>query len=289
MVPRCGGIVSANPQFFSSQSGQAADFIRQGIGTRTPTVGLILGTGLGGIADGCAEAISIPYADIPNFPAGAVSGHSGRLVIGALKNRQVAVLQGRVHYYEQGDAAAMRVPLEALARLGVTAVLLTNSAGSLQENLKPGWPVVIADHINWSGKNPLIGDPSDQRFVNMVDAYDPQLRIALKEAAKRVDIELVEGVYAWYSGPSFETPAEIRMAQRLGADLVGMSTVPEVILARRLGLRVAALSMVTNYGAGLVAGEVISHDQTKTVALQVVQRMTSLIEGFLCHPALETL
>lgn len=274
-------------QIKSKQAIEAAGIVRARASALRPRIGLVLGTGLGGIADRCADSLVFSYRDLPGFPASQVSGHRSQLVIGYLESCPVAILQGRVHYYERGDARAMQAPLETLAHLGIEILLLTNSAGSLRTELGPGWPVAIADHINWSGRNPLIGDRSDQRFVNMVDAYDPGLRHALKAAARAEGFDLNEGVYAWYSGPSFETPAEIRMAQAMGADLVGMSTVPEVILARRLGLKVAALSMVTNYGAGLVSGEAISHDQTKAVAQEGSERMTRLIERFLTRPELE--
>jgi purine-nucleoside phosphorylase len=266
-------------------SGAAVEAIRRRAGHEAVSTGLVLGTGLGSLADEAADAVAIPYADIPNFPAAGVTGHAARLVIGRLGGQRVAIFQGRVHYYEAGDPAAMRVPLEALALLGGSTVLLTNSSGSLDPAIPPGSLIALSDHINWLGLNPLIGDPSDNRFVNMVDAYDPSLRAALAAAARAAGFSLPEGVYAWYSGPSFETPAEIRAARILGADLVGMSTVPEVILARRLGLRVVAVSMVTNYGAGMSQRETISHAQTKAVALQGAGRMKDLIHRFLAGPA----
>ena len=260
---------------------EAAAFLRDRAGQAPVRFGLVLGTGLGPLAEEVGEAVSLPFHDIPHFPASAVTGHAGRLVIGTLAGQRVAVLQGRVHYYERGDAGAMRIPLETFALIGAQAVVLTNSAGALRPDYVPPALVAISDHINWTGLNPLIGDPSDARFVNMVDAYDPDLRARLQRAAAAEGIALPEGVYAWYSGPSFETPAEIRMAQRMGADLVGMSTVPEVILARRLGLRVAAVSMATNFGAGMDEREVISHAQTKAMALKGADQMQRLIRGFL--------
>jgi purine-nucleoside phosphorylase len=262
-------------------SSAAASAIKARIGSSPVEIGLVLGTGLGALADGVEDAITLPYGEIEGFRPSGVSGHAGRLVVGGMSGRRVALLQGRSHYYEHGNAAAMRVPLETLALLGAGTVLLTNSCGSLRKELAPGDPVVISDHINWLGLNPLIGDPSDARFVPMVDAYDPALRRALQKAGKRRGVELREGVYAWYSGPSFETPAEIRMAIAIGADLVGMSTVPEVILARRLDLKVAALSLVTNFGAGLDPAETISHAQTKAVAARGAERVTEIIRQFL--------
>lgn len=241
---------------------------------------IVLGTGLGALADEVEEAIAVPFADLPGFPASGVSGHAGRLVVGRLEGRRVALLQGRAHYYEAGEAAVMAAPLATLAALGVRTLLLTNSAGSLRADWRPGRIVAIADHINLSGANPLIGDGSDRRFVSMTDAYDPALRADLRAAAAEAGLPLGEGVYVWFSGPSFETPAEIRMAQRLGGDLVGMSTAPETILARRLGLRVAALSMITNLGAGM-EGAAPTHAETKEVALAGAAALRSLARGFI--------
>jgi purine-nucleoside phosphorylase len=265
----------------ADRSRAAAEAIVARAGSEAPALAVILGTGLGPLAEAAEDAIAIDYADLPGFPAGGVSGHSGRLVIGRTGGRRVAFLQGRVHYYETGDAAAMRVPLEALALAGAPILLATNSCGSLRPELEPAMPVALSDHINWLGRNPLIGDPSDARFVNLVDAYDPELRLRLRQSAERLGFVLREGVYAWYSGPSFETPAEIRMARQFGADLVGMSTVPEVILARRLDLKVAALGMVTNYGAGMSERETVSHEQTKAVAHQGAARMRGLVADFI--------
>jgi purine-nucleoside phosphorylase len=186
-------------------------------------------------------------------------------VVGDLEGVRVAVFGGRAHYYETGDPRAMRLPLEVLRALGAEAVLLTNAAGSLRADMPTGSVMLLSDHINFSGLNPLIGEPTDARFVPMTDAHDAALRARLKAAAAAERVELHEGVYAWYSGPSFETPAEIRAIRSLGADAVGMSTVPEVILARFLGLKVAALSILTNMAAGL-SSEAISHDHTKAMA-----------------------
>ena len=227
-------------------------------------VGLILGSGLGHLAD-AVQGVAIDYADLPGFPHAGVSGHSPRLVIGTLEGQAVAVLGGRSHYYEQGRADAMRLPLEVLKGLGVDTLIATNAAGSFLPEIPPGNLMLLADHINFSGRSPLIGEPTDARFVNLTNAYDPGLRAALLAAAEAEDIALREGVYAWYSGPNFETPAEIRALRILGADAVGMSTVPEVILGRFLGLRCAAVSVITNMAAGL-GNEHISHEHTKASA-----------------------
>jgi purine-nucleoside phosphorylase len=225
----------------------------------------VLGTGLGPVVEDLTDAISIPYADIPGFPEGDVSGHARQLWYGKLEGRRVLILQGRAHFYETGDSSVMRVPVGVLTRLGNPPLILTNAAGSTCADIKPGVLVLISDHINFSGPNPLIGDPGDGRFVSMTDAYDPRLRLRIKKAASAAGINLNEGVYMWFSGPSFETPAEVRMAKLLGADLVGMSTVPEAILARRYGLRVAGISTVTNLAAG-IEGASPSHTETRDVA-----------------------
>lgn len=228
---------------------------------------IVLGTGLGAIADALEGAVAVPYASLPGFPPAGVSGHGGRLVAGTWEGSRLLVLQGRTHYYETGDPAAMRVPLAVVSRLGTHQLLLTNAAGSLHPDWYPGSMALISDHINFSGLNPLVGTTGDDRFVPLADAYDRHMRLRLKRAAMQAGVTaLREGVYMWFSGPSFETAAEVRMAKLLGADLVGMSTVPEVILARRLGLRVAALSVITNFATGISGGSP-SHGETKDVAL----------------------
>ena len=241
-----------------------ATLIRSRAGPAPVRMGMILGSGLGHLA-GAVTGVAIPYADLPGFPLAAVSGHNPTLVIGDLEGQRVAILGAREHYYENGNPAAMRVALEVLAALGATDLIVTNAAGSLRPDIRTGDLMLLSDHINFSGLNPLIGEPTDRRFVPMTDAHDPALRTRLRAAAAAEGIALPEGVYAWYSGPSFETPAEIRAIRTLGADAVGMSTVPEVILARFLGLRVAAISTITNMAAGL-SDEPISHDHTKAMA-----------------------
>jgi purine-nucleoside phosphorylase len=256
-----------------------ARLIRSRAGDAPVEVGLVLGSGLGALA-GTVEGVAIDYADLPGFPHAGVSGHSPKLVIGTLEGRRVAVLGGRVHYYETGDAAAMRLPFTVLTLLGARELILTNAAGSLREDMPPGSVMLLSDHINFSGRNPLIGEPTDARFVPMTDAHDPVLRRGLRAAAEAEGIPLPEGVYAWYSGPSFETPAEIRAIRLLGAHAVGMSTVPEVILARFLGLRVAAMSVITNMGAGLSA-EAISHEHTKAMAPLGAAKVERLLRRYL--------
>lgn len=242
--------------------------------------GIVLGSGLGGLADALTGAVSFPYADLSGFPVSTVSAHAGRLVAGGLEGVPVLVFAGRAHYYERGDAAAMRAPIGMLKHLGVGSLLLTNAAGSLREDMPPTSLMMLVDHINLSGANPLIGEPTDARFVGLTTAYDAEYRSALLVAALAENVPLAEGVYAWFSGPSFETPAEIRAARTLGADAVGMSTVPEVILARFFGLRVAAISIVTNYAAGMTGAE-LSHDETKDVAPKGAMKLERVLRRFL--------
>lgn len=253
----------------------AADAVRARAGCEPVALGIVLGSGLGGLTAHVEEAVEIPYADLPGFPASGVSGHKGALVLGWLGGARVALLAGRAHYYERGDARAMRAPIETLARLDAEAVLLSNAAGSTRPEMGPGALMAIADHIAFSGLNPLIGEEGDGRFVDMAEAYDPALRSRLMA----LDPALHEGVYAWFSGPSFETPAEIRAATVLGADAVGMSTVPETILARYFGLRVAGVSVITNLAAGLGAAP-LSHAQTKAEADRAATRFEALAMGF---------
>ncbi|MGN7956013.1 purine-nucleoside phosphorylase [Agrobacterium tumefaciens] len=249
-----------------------------------PRIAIVLGSGLGSLVDEVSDAIRVPYAELPGFPASGVSGHAGELVAGYLGGEPVMMLSGRVHYYEKGDPAAMRAVIEALAGLGVQSLILTNSAGSVRQDIPPGSVMQITDHINYSGMNPLIGEESDNRFVGMTTAYDPDLMLAMRNAAIRATVPLFGGVYMWFSGPSFETPAEIRMARLLGADAVGMSTVPEVILARFFGMRVAAASVITNYGAGMTGAE-LSHEETKDMAPVGGKRLAAILKEMIAGGA----
>lgn len=255
----------------------AVDTLSQKLRSFNARTALVLGSGLGNLVNAVENAIRIPYSDIPGFPTGGVSGHSGELVAGILHGVPVLMLSGRTHYYENGSADAMRPVLAALKEVGIERIILTNAAGSLRNDMEPGSVMLIEDHINWSGLNPLIGEPSDDRFVSLTEAYDSKLRSILERAALEGDIPLPKGVYMWFSGPSFETPAEIRMARTLGADAVGMSTVPEVILARFLGIRVVACSVITNLGAGMTGAE-LSHQETKDVAPQGGKRLEMIIQ-----------
>ncbi len=255
---------------------KAARTIKKIIGDAPIAAGLVLGSGLSALGEALTDKVAIPFSELKGFPGGGVSGHGRDLLIGEMGGKRLAILTGREHYYEHGNPAAMRPALETLAELGATTLLLTNSAGSLDPEIGPGDLMLISDHINYAGMNPLIGEPSDRRFVNMVNAYDPGLRQKAQEIAGTLGIPLNEGIYLWYSGPSFETVAEIQMAIRLGANAVGMSTAPEVILARMLGLKVWACSSITNMGAGL-SNENISHEHTKTMAVQGAEKLRRLI------------
>jgi purine-nucleoside phosphorylase len=262
-----------------SKSAELAQIIRARAGGAPVQLGLILGSGLGHLA-AAVDGVSIPYSDLDGFPHIGVSGHNPNLVIGDLEGVRVAVFGAREHYYENGDSAAMRLPLTVLRDLGATMVIATNAAGSLRADIRPGDLMMLNDHINFSGLNPLIGEKTDARFVPMTTAHDADLRAALRNSAQATGIALPEGVYAWYSGPSFETPAEIRAIKILGGDAVGMSTVPEVILARFLGLRVAAISTITNMAAGM-SDEHISHEHTKAMAPIGAAKLESILRQFL--------
>lgn len=245
-----------------------------------PRHAMILGSGLGSLVDTVTDPVRIPYGDLPGFPMSGVSGHAGEVVAGLIGKTPVIMLSGRAHYYEHARADAMRAPLEALQGIGVTNLILTNAAGSLREDMPPGSVMRITDHINFSGSNPLFGEPSDRRFVGLTNAYDVEFGNRMKTAAEATGTPLHEGVYMWFSGPSFETPAEIRMARIIGADAVGMSTVPEVILARFLGMKVAAASVITNYAAGMTGGE-LSHQETKDMAPIGGKRLAAILTNAL--------
>lgn len=245
-----------------------------------PRHAIVLGSGLGSLVDELRDPVRIPYSELPGFPESGVSGHAGEVVAGYLADKPVIMLSGRVHYYEHGKADAMRVPLEVLQGLGATRLILTNSAGSVREDMPPGSVMRIIDHINFAGINPLIGERSDARFVGMTNAYDAAMADAMDRAAETVGVTLHHGVYMWLSGPTFETPAEIRMAKTLGADAVGMSTVPEVILARFLGFSVAAASVITNFGAGMT-GDELSHQETKDMAPIGGARLAKVLQEML--------
>lgn len=262
-----------------SRSAELADLIRDRAGKHPVRLGLVLGSGLSHLA-GAVEGVSIPYDELPGFPQSGVSGHNPTLVIGDLEGIRVAVFGGRSHYYEAGNPAAMRLPLEVLKALGSEQLIATNAAGSLRPDMPTGSIMCLSDHINFSGLNPLIGEESDDRFVPMTAAYDPELQAGLVDAAEKQGVAMARGVYAWYSGPSFETPAEIKAIRMLGADAVGMSTVPEVILGRFLDMRCAAISTITNMAAGM-SSENISHTHTKAMAPIGAAKLEKVLRRYL--------
>jgi purine-nucleoside phosphorylase len=246
---------------------------------RAPKHAIILGSALGSVVDAVSDTLVISYGELPGFPVPKISGHAGKLHVGKIGDVEVAVLAGRAHPYESGNAAVMRPVLDQLKTAGIETLILTNAAGSLKLSIPPGSLMLITDHINYSGMNPLIGQHGDENFVPMTDAYDPRLRKAFLAAAKKEKIALKQGVYVWFSGPSFETPAEIKMAQVIGGSAVGMSTAPETIMARRLGLKVAALSVITNLGAG-IKGASPSHEETKREGEKAAANMKRLLTRF---------
>ena len=253
----------------------------------TPRLGLMLGSGLGELADRLDDRVEIPYGELPGFHAGRLAGHAGALVLGRLAGQPVAIFAGRWHVYEGIEGSAITTPIRTLRMLGAELLVLTNAAGSLRPEAGPGSLVCLTDHINLMGFNPLTGpnvDATGPRFPSLRDAYDPGLRAALHRAAQALGTELHDGVYLAVAGPAFETAAEIRAFRVLGADLVGMSTVPEVIAARHAGLRVAAVSAVTNLAEGM-GGEELSHEQTLRVAKLGAARLGPLIERFVADLA----
>jgi purine-nucleoside phosphorylase len=249
----------------------------------SPRVGVVLGSGLGAVADAVEDPVVVGYEELPGFPRPTVSGHPGRAVLGAIGGVPVAVLQGRAHLYEGGDPEALRVPVRALRATGAEILILTNAAGSLRSSVGPGSLMAITDHINMTGVNLLMG-PNDEalgtRFPSLRDAYDPMLLNGLRESAQDLGITLAEGVYLAVTGPSFETPAEIRAYRTMGADAVGMSTVQETILARHCGLRVAAVSVITNLAEGM-SDEPLSHEQTLRAAQDGAGDLTRLLLDFI--------
>jgi inosine/guanosine/xanthosine phosphorylase family protein len=247
-----------------------------------PKTALILGSGLGPFADKIQGPTDVSYADIPGFPVPSVHGHHGRLRIGTIEGLAIACMQGRLHAYEGHPAQALAVPIRILRGLGVETLILTNAAGGLALDKPAGTLMIVDDHINFSGQNPLIG-PNDPkmgpRFFDMSWAYDPDLRARMRRAAERAQVAVTSGVYLYTLGPNFETPAEVRMFAQLGADAVGMSTVPECLAAVHCGMKVAALSLITNLAAGLAPAP-LSHDETLHEAGKAYDRVERLLTAF---------
>jgi len=258
----------------------AAAAVRERLEGRTPGTAIVLGSGLGQFAERLSDAVRIPYDRIPGFPAPTVMGHSGELVAGSLGDRHVLVQSGRFHMYEGHPAALTALPVRLFGRLGITTLLLTNAAGGIRRSFGSGTVMLIADQINLSFRNGLFGPalPGESRFPDMSDPYDRTLRALAREVARRRKIPLAEGVYVGLLGPSYETPAEIRMLERLGADAVGMSTVIEVIAARAAGIRCLGFSAITNPAAGVTPHK-LDHLEVMEVAYRVAGELATLIEG----------
>jgi purine-nucleoside phosphorylase len=270
---------------YFDQANEAAEFLQSKLGGLVPKIGLVLGSGLGAVADAVASPIIVPYGAIPHFPQSTVEGHSGRIVAGLLGDVHVIVMQGRVHYYEGYTPQQVTFPMRVLGRLGLRTVILTNAAGGINSNYRIGDLVLISDHINSLGFNPLVGvnEPrfgdgirSGLRFFDMTEAYSVDLRSLAQKAARSDGYTLHEGVYLATSGPSFETPAEIRAFSSLGADLVGMSTVPETIVARHMGMRVLGISCVTNLAAGISLTQ-LSHEEVFETGRRVQHQLATLL------------
>jgi purine-nucleoside phosphorylase len=271
---------------YFDQVKEAAEFLRAKFGGLSPCVGIVLGSGLGAVANAVTDPIIVPYRDIPHFPQSTVEGHSGRMVAGRLGGALVAVMQGRVHSYEGYTPLQVTFPMRVLGAVGIRAVVLTNAAGGIAEGYRVGQLVVLGDHINLMGWNPLTGPNEPRfgfgrgaglRFFDMTEAYSKALRALAHEAAAEEGLVLDEGVYLATPGPSFETPAEIRAFRTVGATLVGMSTVPETLVARHMGLEVLGLSCVTNLAAGLGTSK-LSHEEVNETGRQVEQRLAALLK-----------
>jgi purine-nucleoside phosphorylase len=255
---------------------RSADLLRRRLGQRRPKVAVLLGSGWQPLLDAVHDTVELPYAELEAFPRPTVGGHAGVLRAGRVGAVEVLVLAGRQHAYETGRADGMKGAIRTLAALGVQVLVQTNAAGSLEPAMRPGAPMLISDHLNLVQRSPLFDESGDRRFVDMSDAYDPALRRIARAAAQAAGMTLREGVYAWVMGPQFETAAEIRMLRTLGAQAVGMSTVPETILARHAGLRVLALSMITNMAAGMEEEE-LSHARTLGTAAGAAVRAVPLL------------
>ena len=261
----------------------AADAIRTRVGAAftTPVCGIVLGSGLGSLAERIANAVRIPFAHVPGFPTATVSGHAGQVIVGTLGERPVVALAGRFHMYEGHDAAVAAFPARVFHALGAPVYVASNAAGGVRRTFTPGDLMVIADHLNLMFRNPLVGplETGDERFPDMSDPYDRELRALLHEAARAIGVPLQDGVYCGLLGPTYETPAEVRMLERMGVDAVGMSTVPETIVARALGMRVAAVSCITNKAAGLSL-EALDHTEVVEAGRAVAPRFEALVTEF---------
>lgn len=279
-----GGAQGTPPLGFDDVDAAAA-WIRERAGRRAPEIALVLGSGLGGFFDRLTDAFTVAYADVPGWPATAVAGHAGRLGIGTLAGKTIAVLSGRVHMYEGHEMDRVVFATRVMARLGVRAIILTNAAGGINAAFGKGALMVIDDHINLLGRNPLTGPNDDRfgvRFPDMTEVYSARLRAIADAAAAGAGVPVQHGVYIAVPGPSYETPAEIRAFRTLGADAVGMSTVPEAIAARHMGVEVLGISCITNMAAGMLP-ETLSHEDVFEIAHRVQHAFTALLEGIIAR------
>lgn len=256
---------------YTRQVQEAAAYIKEKLGGRAAEIAITLGSGLGDLADHLVDAVQIPYGEIPHFPVSTVAGHKGQFVVGKLEGREVLCMQGRFHYYEGYDLKQVTLPVRVMKLLGISTLIVTNAAGGINTGFRPGNLMLIEDHLNLTGENPLIGENLEvfgDRFFDMTVAYDAEYRALAEQLAAELNIPLQKGVYAWLTGPNYETPAEIRYLRAIGADAVGMSTVPEVLVARHSGLRVCGISCITNLAAGMGDG-LLSHEEVKETADRV--------------------
>ena len=273
--------MSAESRYGATQAAHAARAIASRIGADAPVIGIILGSGLGGLTARIERAVSVPFAEVPGFPPATVVGHAGRLIAGRIAGRRVVALAGRFHMYEGHDAALAGFPVRVLHALGARTLFVSNAAGGVNAGFTPGDLMVIRDHVNLMFRNPLIGalQPGDERFPDMSEPYDHSLSRRLHEHAAALGFSLRDGVYCGLLGPTYETLAEVRMLAMLGADAVGMSTVPEVIVARALGMRVAGVSCITNHAAG-ISPHPLSHAEVLETTALVAGRFEALVERF---------
>jgi purine-nucleoside phosphorylase len=258
---------------------EAARFINSKCGSRKPRVGVVLGSGLGGVADAVEEAVEISYDEVPYFPVSTVEGHAGKLIIGTLGGIDVLLMKGRFHFYEGYSMQEITLPVRVFSLLGIQSLILTNAAGGTAKHLSPGTLMIINDHINLMGDNPLYGANDERfgvRFPDMTNIYTPAYIEIAKEAARELDLNLAEGVYLALRGPSYETPAEVRMFARLGGDALGMSTVPEAIVARHSGMKILGFSCITNVAAGL-GGEEIHHGEVMDIGNKAGKQLAELV------------
>lgn len=278
------GVASERTPFGTEAAREAAAAVQArlapALGGQPPVAGIILGSGLGGLAGRVRDAVRVPFAEVPGFPSATVVGHAGALIAGTLGGKPVVLLAGRFHMYEGHDAALAAFPVRVLRALGAPVLIVSNAAGGVRRTLRPGALMLIDDHVNLMFRNPLIGglEPGDERFPDMSAPYDRDLRQLAREVARDAGMQLDEGVYVGLLGPTYETPAEVRMLERLGADAVGMSTVPEVVVARAMGMRVLGISCITNQACG-ISPHPLSHAEVLETTTRVASQFEGLVEG----------